>query len=181
MDPMNDSNPGWNMPAWVPLIQPNHFLKSSHSRSNCDEMVRMSHLMHWDAHVFHAMNAKSQLACAMPFSPCRKPSPASNTLQGRYSTQRNFKAFHFSIHSTLHSICDDLPYSTLPLLSDTTKTDFGSFVHRYVCLLILQRRYLHEADECEEACGCYEEINGSVGQNIFNLYYWRCQQPSVFP
>lgn len=31
------------------------------------------------------------------------------------------------------------PFPLLPLLSDTIRTDFGSLVHRYACLLVLQR------------------------------------------
>lgn len=142
MNPKNDSNPGWNMLARVHLIQPNHFLKSSQSRSHWDEMVCMSHLMHWDAHVFRTMNAKSQLACGVPFSHAESLRPP-RILSRDNSTQRNFKSFHFSTHSTLRSSCDDLPFFSqplLPLLPDTIRTDFGSLAHRYVCLLVLQRR-----------------------------------------
>ena len=56
-------------------IQPNHTLKSFQSlRIELENSVywrwngRMSHPMHWDACVFLTMNAKSQLACGVPFS-----------------------------------------------------------------------------------------------------------------
>ena len=48
------------------ILQP--FVLSRRTAHIGDEMVCMSHLMHWDACVFLTMNAKSQLACGGPFS-----------------------------------------------------------------------------------------------------------------
>lgn len=125
------------MLAWLYLIQPNHFLKSSQSRSHWDEMVCMSHRMHWVAHVFHVMNAKSQLACGVPFSHAEVLHPP-RILSGDNSTQRNFKSFHFSIHSTLHSSCNDLPFSSPPSSLWHNKNRFWQ-LSSSICLLVLQR------------------------------------------
>lgn len=160
------------MLAWLYLIQPNHFLKSSQNRSHWDEMVCMSHRMHWVAHVFHAMNAKSQLACGVPFSHA-EVLHLPRILSGDNSTQRNFKSFHFSIHSTLRSSCNDLPFSSPPSSLWHNKNRFWQ-LSSSICLSAgLAKMYFPVcgADECEALHCCSEEINESFGQNRFLVFF----------
>lgn len=167
----SDSKEGWNMLLWLYLIQPNHFLKSSQSRSDWDEMVCMSHLMHWDAHNFHTMNAKSQLACGVPFSQAeilRLP----RILSRDNRTQRNFKSFHFSIHSTLCLSCNDLPFSSPASSLWHNKTRFWQFSSSICLSAGLAKMYFPVcgADECEASRLPSEEINESFGQNRFLIF-----------
>lgn len=173
----NDSNPGWNMLPWLHLIQPNHSLKSSQSRSHWDEMVCMSHLMHWDAHVFHTMNAKSQLACGVPFSHAEVPRLA-RILSRDNSTQ----SFHFSIHSTFHSSCNDLPFSSPPSSLWHNNNRFWQ-LSSSICLSAgLAKIYFPVcgADECGASGCCSEEINESFGQNRFLIFITKDVGTSVY-
>lgn len=177
----NDSNPGWNMLPWLYLIQPNHSLKSSHSRSHWDEMVCMSHLTHWDAHVFHAMNAKSQLACRVPFfhaEVLRLPQMLSRD----NSTQRNFKSFHFSIHSTFRSSWNDLPFSPPPSSLWHNNNRFWQLTSSICLSASLAKAYFPVCgtDECGASCCCSEEINESFGQNRFLIFITKDVGTSVY-
>lgn len=80
------------------------------------------------------MNAKSQLACGVPFSHAEAP-----RLPRILSRDTSTQSFHFlSIPPFTHPAMT-FPFRLLLLHSDTITTDFGSLVHRYVCLLLLQR------------------------------------------
>lgn len=159
------------MLAWLYLNQPNHFLKSSQSRSHWDEIVCMSHLMHWDAHVFHAMNAKSQLACGVPFSHA-EVLHLPRILSRDNSTQRNFKYFPFSIHSTLHSSFNDLPFSSSSSSLWHGKNRFWQLSSSICPTAGLAKMYflVCGADESEASRCPSKEINEFFGQNRFLIF-----------
>lgn len=149
----------------------NHFLKASQSRSHWDEMLCMSHLMHWDAHVFHTMNAKSQWACGVPFSNAevlRLP----RILSRDNSTQRNFKSFHFSTYSTLRSFCNDLPFSYSPYSLWHNKSRFWQLRLSKclspglakICFLV------YWADKWEASQCSSKEMNEFFSQKRFKIF-----------
>lgn len=146
-------------------------------------MVCMSHLMHWDAHVFHTMNAKSQLACEGPFSNA-EVLHLPRILSRDNSTQRNFESFFLLFY--LFDLTLILQWPSLfpsSLFYDTIGTDFGSLVHQYVCLLVLQRCIFQFAAQMNVRHHTSSErrLKNPWSKCFFNLYYWTCQYLCVSP
>lgn len=156
-------------------------MSSLRTASIGDEMVCMSHPMHSDASVFLTMNAKSQLACGVPFSYAESLcllwilSRDKSTHWGILRVFLLFFLFSFLILPWPSLFYP--PFSLHPWHNEDRCLQLSSSICLSVCLAKIYF-LVCRTDKCAVSTLLFSggrndgsQIDEHSGQHIFNLYY----------